>query len=313
MIKITQIASYIPEKRDSNISLCDRFGVTEDFILNKVGVHKRAIKNPSSKSSDLCVLAYNNLKIKTQDLSNIDCCVVVTQNPDQPIPHVSAIVHGHLELDEDCACFDISLGCSGYVYALNIVSSFMSANSLKKGLLFTSDQYSPIIDPDDKSTLLIFGDAAAVTLLEESDYGLQPIAHDFGSRGKAWSSLHCQDNQLHMNGREVFNFSASTIPKSISKVLEKSRLSINEISKWYLHQGSKYIVDAITSRSNLDPSKVPFKMLEYGNTVSSSIPLLLEEDLKALGNEGYICMSGFGVGLSWATSIYKMKNEGDKK
>lgn len=307
MIAITHIGSYIPSNRVSNIELLDKFETDENFVRNKIGVVNRAIKEPQQKASDLCVNAFEDLCSKTDiALDTIDCCVVVTQNPDFNIPHTSAIVHGALALSESCACFDISLGCSGYVYGLSVVTAFMQANGYKKGLLFTADPYSDIIDPNDKNTALIFGDAATVTLLQANQSGLVALGYDFGSKGAGYKNLY-NENKLYMNGRAVFNFTAGVVPKSIEKVLQKLEIEKTEIDRWYLHQGSKYIVDTISMRLGLESEKVVFNMYDYGNTVSSSIPLLLNEDLVSFQQRQKIGLSGFGVGLSWASAIFEMK------
>ncbi len=307
MISIAQIGTYLPENRKSNLDLLDKFEVDRDFIENKIGVLNRAYKESDQSASDLCLKAFEDLKARTSiDLDQIDCCVVVTQNPDYKIPHVSAIVHGKLGLTRDCACFDISLGCSGYVYALSVVSAFMREHKLNNGLLFTADPYSDIIDENDKNTVLIFGDGATVTLLQPDTKGLQPVGYQFGSDGSQFQSLVC-DEHLNMNGRAVFNFTASTIPGSINKLLSKLDMTTEQVERWYFHQGSKYIVDTLTKRLALNKEKVVFGMMEYGNTISSSIPMLLKNDLGSIEPGTKICLSGFGVGLSWASAIFEMK------
>lgn len=304
MIGIKLIGTYIPETRLSNLDLLERFETDEDFIRNKIGVIQRARKSPEQKTSDLCIKAFEDLQSKKDiDLQGVECCVVVTQNPDLNIPHTSAIVQGALGLPEGCASFDISLGCSGYVYALSIVSAFMQANNMTRGLLFTADPYSDIIDENDKNTALIFGDAATVTLLDSSA-SLVAMGFDFGSKGTGYKNLINED-KLFMNGRAVFGFSAATVPISINKLLDRLDLDKADINRWYFHQGSKYIVDTITTRLELDEDRVVFDMYDYGNTVSSSIPLLLTKDLDDIKEGQKIALSGFGVGLSWASAIFQ--------
>lgn len=301
MLGIKNIAKYIPEIKKSNYDFKNKFDIDDDFIENKIGVKYRALKDENMMSSDLCVKAFENLqKIENINLKEIDCCVVVTQNPDYNLPHTAAIVHGKLDLPSNCAAFDISLGCSGYVYGLSNIISFMKNNGMKKGLLFTSDQYSNIIDKNDKNTALLFGDAATVTLISE-DALIVPIDFSFGTNGKDYKELICNDN-LYMNGRAVFSFTATTAPKHIQSLLTKHNLTDDNIEKYYLHQGSKYIVDTIRKRLKVKEGKVPFDMAEYGNTISSSIPIVLEKDLLGLP-KGNILLSAFGVGLSWASAI----------
>lgn len=305
MLGITDIASYLPDNKLSNYDRKDKFDIDDDFIEQKIGVKSYSVKEEGHKTSDLCVKAFNNLERKKSiDKSKIDCCIVVTQNPDYNIPHTSAVVHSKLNLPNNCACFDISLGCSGYVYGLSNIISFMKNNNLKNGLLFTADPYSEIVDQNDKNTALLFGDAATVTYIsEDSVLELKDIL--FGTDGSNYKELICENGKLYMNGRAVFTFTATMIPKHISQLLEKNNFADKDIDKYILHQGSKYIVDTIRKRLKADESKVVFDIYDYGNTVSSSIPIILEKELSK--NSNRIVISGFGVGLSWASAILERK------
>jgi len=298
MIGIETIGSYIPAKKISNLNKSSK-NFDDSFIKNKIGMEAFAIKDRDQETSDLCLNAYNNLPKKT--MSNIECIVVCTQNPDgYGLPHTSAILHQKLGLDENCAAFDISLGCSGYVYSLSIIKSFMIENNLRNGLLFTCDPYSKIVDRKDNNTGLLFGDAATVTLISENPKWAIGIS-DWGTRGAAHDAIKINDNNVFtMNGRAVFNFAVQTIPKSIEKTLKKNNISIDDIDIFLLHQASKYVIEIIRKRLKVDEAHLPFKAKNYGNTVSSSIPLLLEELESNFNN---IIISGFGVGLSWGTTL----------
>ena len=300
MLGIKEIGSYLPEKRVSNYDKKEKFDLDDDFIENKIGVKYHTLKESDEKASDLCVKAFENLQTKIAlQKEEVDCLIVVTQNPDYNIPHTSAIIHGKLELSQECACFDISLGCSGYIYGLSNILAFMKSNGLKKGLLFTADPYSDIIDHDDKNTDLIFGDGATVTYISENAL-YSPKDFSFGTNGKAYKEILCDEN-LYMNGRAVFNFTATTIPKHIQKLLTKHDLEDKDIDKYILHQGSKYIVDTIRKRLKIDADKVPFDMAEYGNTVSSAVPMILEKELHKEHNK--LLLSAYGIGLSWGSTI----------
>jgi len=301
MLGIKQVASYLPDNKISNYDKKEKFELDDDFIENKIGVKSHTVKETDEKASDLCVKAFANLTkkidIKKED---IDCCVVVTQNPDFSIPHTSAIVHGKLDLPQSCACFDISLGCSGYIYGLSNIIAFMQSNGLKNGLLFTADPYSDIIDHDDKNTDLIFGDGATVTYISENPLYIS-VDFSFGTNGSAYKEILCED-KLFMNGRAVFSFTATVVPKHIKAQLEKNGLEDNDIDKYILHQGSKYIVDTIRKRLKIDESKVPFDMYEYGNTVSSAVPIILEKEI-ANGDNDKMLLAAYGIGLSWGSVI----------
>ena len=303
MLGINDVGFYIPERKISNYQRKEKFGIDDYFIEEKIGIKSVSVKASDEETSDLCIKAFNQLCTKKNiDLNEIESIVVVTQNPDRNIPHVSAMVHGKLGLSSHCACFDISLGCSGFVYALSTLLAFMESNGMKKGLLFTADPYSKIIDPDDKNTSLLFGDAAAVTLLSDNPRFVTG-KFTFGTLGTDYEKLTCNDGVLFMNGRAVFNFAAKVIPDEIRLLAERNGFLLEDIDKYLIHQGSKIIVDTIAHKLGLPKEKVPFVIYDYGNTVSSTIPILLADEIDGKSKKIAIC--GFGVGLSWATGLLK--------
>ena len=309
MAIITAVAHYIPNLVEENLQKQKKFGVNQDFIMNKLGVKQVSRMLAGEDTSDMCVKAYDALP-KHERPNKIDCIVVCTQNPDGAgIPHTSAIIHNKLNLSEQCACFDISLGCSGYVYSLSVLKSFMESNDFNSGLLFTADPYSKIINPDDKNTVMLFGDAATVTVMQKDsakNKGFSLKNFVFHTRGKDWKALHNNEGTLVMNGRAIFNFALTNVPMQIKMLMETSNIKITDVDAFLFHQGSKLIVEKITKRIDVDEKKVPVMLEKYGNTVSSSIPLILESIIKEKDKE-IIVMSGFGVGLSWASCVAKWK------
>jgi 3-oxoacyl-[acyl-carrier-protein] synthase-3 len=304
-IGIAAIGTYIPEGFVSNLDKLDLFEIDSSFLTNKIGTLKLSRKDSTQDTSDLCVKAFENLITKTNIVtSDIDCVVLVTQNPDgDGLPHTSSIIHNKLNLSENCAVFDISLGCSGFVYSLSVIQAFMNSNGMTQGLLFTCDPYSKIIDDKDKNTSLLFGDAATVTLINTNPV-FKSLSFKFGSRGSDGESLTSVNKLLTMDGRAVFNFSATVVPVQIQGILEQNNMDIDSVDLFMFHQGSKFIVDTLTKRLGLDPKKVPSNLDGVGNTVSSSLPLLLSEYIEK-ENIKTVLLSGFGVGLSWASTILK--------
>ena len=304
MLGIKAIASYVPADRKNNADLAGRFELDEQFLTEKIGVLERAVKDPNQDTSDLAYLALDRL-MDQQGLAGetIQVLIVVTQNPDRNIPHVSAIVHGRAGLSESCVVFDISLGCSGYVYGLAVLKSFMQTHCLARGVLITADPYSKILDEDDRNTVLLFGDAATATLIEDSPVWTLE-AFSFGSRGKDWAAIRTDNGTFVMDGRSVFNFAATTIPQHIRNLLQGANLSPDHVDRYILHQGSRFIVKTISDRLNQPLSKFPIEISHCGNTVSSTIPLIAERILNDLSVKN-IVLSGFGVGLSWASCLCK--------
>jgi 3-oxoacyl-[acyl-carrier-protein] synthase-3 len=303
VIGIQAIGSYLPFGRIDNRQRMETFEIDECFLIEKTGMLRLAVKAENEETSDLCCKAFANLQSKIGlQPEEVECIVVCTQNPDgYGLPHTSAIVHAKLDLPSSCAAFDISLGCSGFVYGLSVIQAFMQANGFRKGVLFTADPYSKIIDKNDKNTSLLFGDGATATLISET-----PVWRTgkfvFGSHGKDSAAIQVEpeSEKLSMNGRAVFSFSASAVPKNIAAMLAANDLTIEDIGYFALHQGSRYIIDTLIKKLGIDSNKAPFVAADYGNTISSSIPLLLSTADTTIK---HIAIAGFGLGLSLASTV----------
>lgn len=308
MLGIEQIASYLPGTRVDNLAQATRLGAQLSFVAEKIGVEQFRKFDKPEPVVQACVQAYGKLIEKLgEEPTAIDCIVVCTQNPDKGgLPHNSALVHGKLDLGDECACFDVGLGCSGYVYGLSVVSSFMKLNGLKRGLLFTCDPYTSIVHPDDKSTSLLFGDAATVTLVSDSPKYVE-LKTVFATRGGGSNALERDNGCLRMNGRQVFNFALVEVPRQIESLLQKVSLRKEEIDLFLLHQGSKFMLENVLRRAGIPPDHAPIMLTRTGNTVSSSIPLLFERYLQDKPER--VLMSGFGVGLSWASCVYESNSD----
>lgn len=306
MIGIRSIASYIPEGRIDNIAQAQKFDRDESFVLGKLGTASLSVKAAEEETSDLCVRAVENLLAANPELKRdaIQALIVITQNGDGAgLPHTSAIAQHKLGLSTQAACFDLSLGCSGYVYGLYVAKGFMQATGLRNAVLVSADPYSKIIDREDRMTTLLFGDAATATWLTDEQPQWLLGASAFGGDGGGADHLVVRDGHFHMNGRQVFNFASLKIIPHMQEVLDNAGLSFDDVQAICLHQGSGAIVDAIAKRLG-EPhgAKVIKDMFGAGNTVSSSIPLLLEH---YANNPEWknVLISGFGVGLSWGSAL----------
>ncbi|MDD2091713.1 ketoacyl-ACP synthase III [Pseudomonas guariconensis] len=306
MIGIKSIASYVPVEGVDNYAQGAKFGKDQEFIFGKIGSTFLPRKDASQETSDLCVEAAKALFAAnpTFDPASIEALIVVTQNGDaEGLPHTAAIVQQKLGLPTHIAAFDISLGCSGYVYGIYALKGFMEAAGLKNGLLITADPYSKIVDPEDRNTTMLFGDAATATWMGEGATW-QLGKSLFGSDGAGAEHLRTTDGKFFMNGRQVYNFALVKVPAHLQQLLEASGLQADDIDLYCLHQGSAAIVDAVSQRFNEGKQREKFvkDMAETGNTVSSSIPLLLEKYVLD-SHCKRVALSGFGVGLSWGSAI----------
>jgi 3-oxoacyl-[acyl-carrier-protein] synthase-3 len=301
---IQDVATYIPVGKIDNLAQGQRHEVDSDFVLHKIGARFLPRFGEDETVTSACQRAFENLLNKSDlKVEDVECIVVCTQTPDRGgIPHTSALVQAAIDAPESSACFDVGLGCSGYVYCLQLIASFMQMHGMRKGLLFTCDPYSKIIDVNDKNTSLLFGDAATVTLISDKPKLVSRYVK-FATRGDGAEALTKIDNKLFMNGRAVFNFALTDIPVQINEVIEGAGLNKDEIDLFLLHQGSRFMLENTIKRVRDIAEKAPVDLDETGNTVSSSIPVLLERYMD--DSVGTVLMSGFGVGLSWATAIYK--------
>jgi 3-oxoacyl-[acyl-carrier-protein] synthase-3 len=303
MIGIEAIGTYLPKGRVSNLERCAQFDCDENFVNEKLGFREVAVASDEEGAFELAVAAVDDLKRRSGlDLGVVDMLVVVTQTPGENIPHVSARLHGHLGLSTKCACFDISLGCSGYVYALAILRSVMEDQGYRSGLLLTSDPYSKIVKVGDRDTAMVFGDGATATLLSRDPrYVIGRTT--MKTLGEASTALATHEGHLRMNGRAIFTFSAQQVPGDIMEALELNGLALDQVDLFVIHQGSRFLVETIRGRLKLPPQKVPFHAIHYGNTVSSSIPMILADVLSDAVAPERIVISGFGVGLSMASTV----------
>jgi 3-oxoacyl-[acyl-carrier-protein] synthase III len=314
---IAAIATHLPEGVLDNDEIIRRFAFDEAFLQEKLGITRRHIAAETESVSDMAVAAAETLLARSGiDRNTIGLLVLCTQNPDYRLPTTANLVQTRLNLPTGIAAFDISQGCSGYVYGLSIVHSLMVAHRLKAGLLITSEAYSKVIDPNDRTTVPLFGDGASATLFTLDGTGTVG-AFSFGSDGSGAQDLIVRaggsrdprgtvagDGALHMNGRAIFNFMMRRIPADVKSCLALNQLGMADIDYFLFHQASRYMVQALARALDLPDAKVPISLAETGNTVSSSLPMLIDSlgGVSALSGKR-VLLSGFGVGLSWASTV----------
>jgi 3-oxoacyl-[acyl-carrier-protein] synthase-3 len=315
-VRISAIEYFLPEQVISSEFLAKAHNFDLSFIEEKLGIHERHIISGNESCFSMARNATQKLFDKSAvDPTTIDLLCVITQNPDYQIPNIAPLLQHSLGLRLDLASFDMSLGCSGFVYALATMKAFMSVHSMSKALIVTSDPYSRIISPVDRSTAPLFGDAAAAILIERCP--TDNIGEfDFGTDGSGAQSLIIKsnrnqpnlkedsDNFLFMDGSAIYKFMMTKIPKSIRACLSKNNLQSEEIDFYIFHQASKYMVLSLAKQIKVSHDKIILNIENHGNTVSSSIPIALKPVLDKEENRGKkVLLSGFGVGLSWASTV----------
>ena len=301
-LKIVSIKSSFPHKSEKLNS--------EKYkkIIEATGINKRYL---SSEKENVISLSIKSVKkILNSKLKNrISFLLFVSQTSPYKFPSISCILQNELKLPKDIYAVDINMGCSGYIYALKLARSLENLNSKKKyGLIVCSDTYTKYIEKNNNSCKPIFSDASTATLLKISKKN-QFQDFDFGVDGSGYRSLILKENSknMFMDGAKVAIFTIKEIPQFIKKFFLKNKLSASNVKYIALHQASKYVCDKIKEKLKLKNNYFLENYEKYGNTVSSTIPLLLKDciDKKKLKKNNIIIACGFGVGLSWG--IVKIK------
>lgn len=304
-VRLRSIGLYLPSKRESNYEKAERIGFARDFLENKLGIVERSVKEPGETTSDLAVRAFTALCERTDlQQEDVQLLAVVTQHPDFKVPHTAALVHNRLGLAKHCMTFDISQGCAGYTHAVTIVTGLMDAARLDHGVLVTSDPYSDKVDAENKDVALLFGDAATATYFSRTGSGYRLIDSNFGTLPDSYRCLFFRD-RLEMDGAAVFKHAVQEVPPSVEALLSRNHLSADDIDLFLLHQGSKYLVEYVSRKMRIALEKAPFEAGSYGNTVSSSIPLMLQKHVEEAVLDR-IVLSGFGVGFTWGNNLLQL-------
>ena len=297
-----------------------------------VGIQSRYICNEDESTLTLAIKAVNKLieknKIQTND---IDFLILCTQSPEYMLPTTSCIIQERCGLPTSIGALDINLGCSGYTYALSMAKAMIGSGQAKNVLLVTSETYSKYINKKDLVNSLLFGDAATATLISKSEYnGIANFI--FGTDGSGYDKLIVKnnffnkatiapektysnfnvytDNNLYMDGPEVFNFTLEKIPTLVEEIYKKNKTNNESISKYIFHQANMMLLEFVRRKAKIDKSKMFYSLSNTGNTVSNTIPIALKEYLKIRGNDDEkIVLAGFGVGLSWCGGVINLRTK----
>jgi len=319
--KISRIEYYLPGSVLSNEDLVDQHPEwNPQKVEKKVGIRNRHIALPEETALDMAVKAAEKLFVSV-DPNTIDFVLFCTQSPDHLLPTSACIAQERLGLRTNIGAMDFNLGCSGYIYGLALSKSLIESGMAANVLLLTGETYSKYISESDISNRSIFGDAATASLITKSENDhIGEFA--LGTDGKGAENLIVRNinaqnafrltdgksPELYMNGPEIFNFTIETIPPLVEAVCVKNRIAKNDVDYVILHQANKYIIEFLISTIGLDPSKCHIDMLEYGNTVSNTIPIALKDswDRGLIKTGDKVLLAGFGVGYSWGSTIIRV-------
>jgi len=332
---IKAITYHLPDQKLTNEQLAQEFQEwVVEKIYEKTGIAERRVAAADECASDLGVIAAEKLfasgACSPQD---IDFLIFCTQTPDYFLPASACLMQEKLGLSTCCGAFDVNLGCSGYIYGLALAKGLIEAGLSQNILLITGDTYTKLIHPKDKSVRTLFGDGASATLICGNAYKECIGPFIFGTDGRGAEKLivpaggfrkplgpemiiEIQDTSgnirspknLYMNGPDILNFTLREVPKAVNELLLKNNMTTNDIDYFVFHQANKFILESLRKKINLPKDKFLLNLEYHGNTVSTSIPLLLSFALnnKIIYKGNKILLSGFGVGFSWGACLIEI-------
>ena len=272
-------------------------------VLDKTGIKKLYL---SSENEDVLNLSIKSCKktLKNFKKKKIDCVIVVTQTAKKKLPSVSCIIQDNLNLKKNILAFDIGLGCSGFVYGLSVINSLLNSNTVKTVLFVCADTYSKFLDDQNRTCRTVFSDAASSCIIQKVKSN-KNVKFSFLTDGSGATDLIENNNNIEMKGSNIFHFTTKNIPILFNDILKKNNLVKRNIDHFIFHQASKLVIDKLINVLELDKNKVFKNYNKIGNTVSSSIPIGLEnlKKNKKIKKNQKIMLIGFGVGLSAAASI----------
>jgi len=319
---ITAVGAWVPDYRLTNAELEKMVETNDEWIKTRTGVEERRIlKGENKGTSDLGAPAVLDLcKKRGIDPSEIDCLICCTVTPDMFFPATANIICEKIGA-RNAFGFDLSAACSGFLYGVTTGTAFIESGRCKKVVVVGADKMSAIVDYSDRTTCILFGDAAGCVLLEPNTEGygiLDSILKSDGSGGKylhmkAGGSLRPasvetvtnKEHFIYQEGQAVFKFAVVGMADVAYELMQRNNLKGEDIAWLVPHQANKRIIDATAKRMDLSPDKVMLNIHKYGNTTAATIPLCLWEWEKQLKKDQLIVLAAFGGGFTWGATLVK--------
>ena len=319
-IGITGLGVNVPAKVVTNDDLAKLVDTTHEWIVERTGIHERRFATEEEALTDIALPAARQaLERAGVEPKSIDLVLCATVTPDMMFPTSSALLADELGMP-DAAAYDLLAGCTGFVYAIAQAYGMLAAGLSRRALVVGGDVLSKILDFDDRSTLILFGDGAGAVVMEPVERG-GFLGFELGADGGGGDSLwlpgsgsrHFDDPEsfVKMNGREVFKFATRVLVASAQKLLDEVGMTVEDVDVYVPHQANIRIIDHAARKLGFPPEKVVVNVQKYGNTSSGSIPLALA-DAAADGRlrpGSKVLMTGMGAGLTWGSGLIEWTEE----
>lgn len=316
-LKIIDSAKYSPERIITNDELAQTLDTSDEWISKRTGIKQRH-RIDEVTNAVMATRVAEDLLAKTNTApEEVGLIVVATMSPDYQTPSVAAQVQGALKASRAMA-FDISAACSGFVYGMSVVNQMLQSPNYHKALLIGSEALSRLLDWQDRSTAVLFGDSSAGVLVENDPASSASLIAErlttYGDLGEYLTAGNVaaltdstQSYFFQMNGRKVYEFATNRVPESIQAVLQAAEIDARDVKYFLLHQANARIIKSVAKRLELPIEKFPINIADYGNTAAASEPLLLAELMQEhkIQRGDIIVFSGFGGGLTIGTNVIK--------
>lgn len=326
---ITAFGKYLPEKILDNHDFEKMVDTSDKWIRERTGIVERHIADDDEAASDMGIKAFQNMHDRFDiDPAEIDLIIVATITPDMFFPNTAAIIQESIGA-KNAWGFDLSAACSGFVYALETARRYVESGAYKKVLLISSEKMSAITDYEDRSTCVLFGDAGTAVLLEptEEDEGvldsileMDGMGQDYlymkggGSRNPAThETVDKKMHYIYQNGRPVFKYAVNNMVDAGTRLIDRNGVDSEDLALFIPHQANKRIIDACSSRLDLDDDQVMINIQKYGNTTAATIPLGIIDayDEGRLQKGDLALLTAFGGGFTWGATLFKWGIEND--
>ncbi|MHB8146271.1 MAG: beta-ketoacyl-ACP synthase III [Vulcanimicrobiaceae bacterium] len=316
------VGHHAPARVVTNRDFEQWLDTSDEWITTRTGMQRRHWASPSEATSDLAIEAARNaLGFADLTAADIDCFIVSTVTPDYPFPATASIVASRLGAIDKPA-FDIEIACSGFIYGLTVASALIRSNVYRRVMLIGAETLSKIVNKNDRSTAILFGDGAGAVVLEASDRdaflscelgsdGARPeilrVPAGGSRRPTDAASIVSGDNMIFMAGREVFKFAVNKMIHVTDRALEKAGFTKADVDVLIPHQANKRIIDSAAKYLEMPADRVVINIHEYGNTSAASIPIALSESVRSgrIKADDTVVFVGFGGGLSWGAVVWK--------
>ncbi|MDC0763308.1 ketoacyl-ACP synthase III [Brevibacillus sp. AG] len=317
--RITAIGTYVPSRVLTNTDMEKLVETSNEWILQRTGIHERRMAREDEFTSDLAIAAIQDLiENYKKDVRDVDMILVATSTPDYPFPSVASQIQAHFQV-EQAGAMDLSATCAGFTYALHTANALISSGLHRKVLVVGAETLTKVTDYTDRTTCILFGDGAGAVLVEQDSTAPGFLSAYLGSKGDGGIHVYRSGLSTHMdgrelsgngcmvqNGREVYKWAVTTVPKGMQEVVSQAGKTLEDVDWFIPHSANLRMIESICEKSQFPLEKTLYSLTHYGNTSAATIPLSLALGIKEgkVKAGDTILLYGFGGGLVHAGLLF---------